>query len=106
MESITREYFLELFTSSRVENMEYILSGVQSCILESMNHLLLATYAEGEILEALKGMGPTKASGADGFPAIFYQKYWHIVGKDTCNFCLDILNNVVLWKISIGRIWC
>lgn len=55
--------------------MEYILSRVQSCISKSMNHLLLATYVEGEILEALKGMGPTKASGADGFPTIFYQKY-------------------------------
>ncbi|XP_017624602.1 uncharacterized protein LOC108468221 [Gossypium arboreum] len=73
--------------------MDYILSGVQLCISNSMNHLLLATYAEGEILEALKGMVLTKASGADGFPAIFYQKYWHIVGKETCEFCLDILNN-------------
>ncbi|KAH1072462.1 hypothetical protein J1N35_024790 [Gossypium stocksii] len=38
-------------------------------------------------------MGPTKASDADSFPAIFYQQYWHIIGKDIFDFCLDILNN-------------
>ncbi|KAH1090134.1 hypothetical protein J1N35_017391 [Gossypium stocksii] len=53
----------------------------------------MAIYNEGKILEALKGMDPTKASRADGFPAMFYQQYWHIIGKDTCDFCLDILNN-------------
>ncbi|KAA3456600.1 reverse transcriptase [Gossypium australe] len=41
---------------------------------------------------ALKGMGPTKAPGSDGFPALFYQRYWHIVGRDVTEFCLGILN--------------
>ncbi|KAA3466282.1 reverse transcriptase [Gossypium australe] len=58
-----------------------------------MNQSLIATNTKEEIEEALKGMGPTKALDPDGFPAIFYQKYWSIIGNDTSHFCLDILNN-------------
>ncbi|KAA3482102.1 reverse transcriptase [Gossypium australe] len=37
-------------------------------------------------------MGATKAPGEDGFPAIFFQKFWHIIGDDVSNFCLQHLN--------------
>lgn len=53
----------------------------------------MTTYSAEEVYATLKGMGPTKASGHDGFPAIFFQKFWHIIGKETTNFCLEILNN-------------
>lgn len=72
--------------------MEHVLSGVHSCISDSMNQRLLAPYSEEEIVKVLKGMRPTKASGLDDFPAIFYQKFWSIIGKDTNEFCLNILN--------------
>ncbi|MCI14768.1 ribonuclease H protein, partial [Trifolium medium] len=38
-------------------------------------------------------MHPLKAPGPDGLPAMFYQKYWHIVGDDVQNLVLGILNN-------------
>lgn len=54
--------------------------------------MLTSTYSEEEIWQALKDMGPAKASGEDGFPALFFQKYQSIIGKDVVTFCLNILN--------------
>ncbi|KAH1046373.1 hypothetical protein J1N35_037157 [Gossypium stocksii] len=93
IENIAQVYFSDLFTTRGIGDLNHILSGINHCVSDNMNQALVASYKEVEIVEALKGMGPTKASKADGFPAIFYQKFWYIIGKDVCDFCLDILNN-------------
>ncbi|XP_040956169.1 uncharacterized protein [Gossypium hirsutum] len=56
------------------------------------NVKLNARFTKEEIREALLGMGPTKAPGEDGFPALFFQKCWPIVGDDISNFCFQRLN--------------
>lgn len=36
---------------------------------------------------------PTKAPGSDGMPALFYKKFWNVVGCDVIDYVLNILNN-------------
>lgn len=37
-------------------------------------------------------MRPTKTPNVDGFPTIFFQKCWHVVGTEVSSYCLKILN--------------
>ena len=46
-----------------------------------------------EIEAALFQMHPTKAPGPDGMSAIFFQKYWDIVGSDVSRMVLNVLNS-------------
>ena len=38
-------------------------------------------------------MAPFKAPGPDGLPLIFYQQYWHLIGKDVTTVVLTCLNS-------------
>ena len=58
--------------------------------------MLSRDFTTDEIMEAVFQMGPTKAPWPDGINALFYQKFWHIVGNDVMNVVLDFLNNGVM----------
>ena len=44
-------------------------------------------------MTALQQMHPTKALGPDGMFAIFFKKYWDIVGNDITCMVLNVLNS-------------
>lgn len=44
------------------------------------------------MVRALNDMGPTKVLGQDGFHALFYLKFWNVVGRDVLSFILGFLN--------------
>ena len=58
-----------------------------------MHEVLSSKYTAKEVKVALFQMGPTKASGPDGINALFYQKFWHVVGDTLVLAMLDFLNN-------------
>ena len=58
-----------------------------------MNTNLTRDFTKEEVTIALKQIHPTKALGFDGMSAIFYKKYWNIVGCSITNMVLNVLNN-------------
>ena len=54
-----------------------------------MNDLLLQPFTKEEIKHALFQI---KASGPNGMIALFFQKFWNIVGNDVTIAVLDFLN--------------
>ncbi|XVE64032.1 hypothetical protein DITRI_Ditri07aG0068900 [Diplodiscus trichospermus] len=92
---IATDYFKNLFQSQEPENMEEILEIVNPCVTNEMNLELLSDFKADEVHKAISQMFPTKAPGPDGISALFYQKFWNVVGSDVTKFCLDFLNNKV-----------
>lgn len=59
--------------------LEAVLNAVPHKVTDEINEQLCKDYTNEEIRSALFQMGPTKAPGPDGFPALFYQNigiYW------------------------------
>ena len=57
-----------------------------------MQQTLTSDFTADEIKDALFQMGPTKASEPDGMNALFFQKFWHIVGTIVVNAVLEYFN--------------
>ncbi|KAL9663982.1 hypothetical protein QQ045_019377 [Rhodiola kirilowii] len=50
-------------------------------------------------------MAPTKAPGNDGFPALFYQRQWNLVGDCLCGEVLKFLNEGTMdRRINIPKV--
>ena len=48
-------------------------------------------FTREDVQLALQGMHPYKAPGPDGFQAVFFQRYWHIVEGEVCSTVLRVL---------------
>ncbi|KAL5798205.1 hypothetical protein ACOSQ2_003025 [Xanthoceras sorbifolium] len=88
-------YFQNIFTSKN-PNQSHLVSVVdlmEPRITPAMNLILDAAFTRDEIRIALFQMFPTKSSGIDGFPTLFYQKYWDKVRDLVSEAYLDCLNS-------------
>lgn len=88
---IAENYFQSIFSSTRSHGVGEILEGIVPCISPEMNTTLLRKFTMEEVCTAVKSMNPLKASGEDGLGAIFYQRFWHIVGSEVADYCIQAL---------------
>ena len=86
-------YFETMFMTGGCDQLEDCIAVVQHKVAPHMIEILSTEYTAEEVKSALFQMGPTKAPGPDGMNALFYQKFWHIVGDDVTNAFLNFLNS-------------
>jgi hypothetical protein len=57
-----------------------------------MNEALLKPFTDEEIWTTLDNIGDLKAPRADGYLAIFYKRFWHVVGDRVKQEVHNVLN--------------
>ena len=62
-------------------------------VTDEMNQRLISTFTRDRVEAALKQMHPTKAPGPDSMSAIFFQKYWDMLGNYIMRLVLNVLNS-------------
>lgn len=95
---IIKGHFQKLYSPPQNRNVEEVISLVEPVVSNEMNHALTRPISREEVKEAAFQMGPLKAPGSDGFPGLFYQKYWDVVGEDVFRAAKDFFEGGYLLK--------
>lgn len=101
VEGIILEYFGSLFKTSNPDPViiDEILETVVPAVTPDMNHRLTAPFSAVEVNFAISQFSPLKSLGPYGFPAVFFQRYWDILGSNVSTCILDFLNNRCLPRL-------
>ena len=94
-------YFEKLYTTSHPSRISKLTRAIPTRVTPKMNQSLIKQFTKEEVETALKQMHPTKAPGPDGMSAIFFQKYWDVIGTDGTSMVLNVLNcNMSITEIN------
>ena len=98
MEQIVMDYFKNLFKSVGDRNMDDVFDAIETTLGEQDIEILSRDFTSEEVKAAPFQMHPNKVSGSDGMSPSFFQNFWHIVGNDIIECCLNFLNHGVMPK--------
>jgi hypothetical protein len=96
MYNVVYDYFSGLFSSEVEEPDEAVFVDVQRLVTEDMNRGLLAPFSTEEVKKALFSIGDLKAPGPDGLHAVFYKRFWDMLGDDLIKEVLHAANNIIV----------
>ena len=86
---VAQRYFQFLFTTSKPSRIEECVGNIDNVLFEDMKIFLDNPFTKLEVEEAVLQMSPLKSPDPDGMPALFYQKYWNIIGHDVTEVVLE-----------------
>jgi hypothetical protein len=93
VQTMLTSYFQNIFLTSNPSSIDTVLQCAPTTIIDSMNEALSKPYTTTKVETALKQMAPLTAPGPDGFPLVFYQNHWHLIGEDVIRGVLSSLNS-------------
>ena len=73
--------------------MENVIAPIPTIVTSEMNSELSRAFTREEVVCALKQLHPSKSPSLDGMSALFFQKYWSIIGTNVSNMVLNVLNS-------------
>lgn len=79
---LIRDYFGGLFNSELVDVDNDLMQAVKPRVTTEMNILFTSLYSREDVWKALFHIGDMKAPGSDGLHAIFFKRFWHILGEE------------------------
>lgn len=94
--SMVQNYFSHLFQSEMQELDESVLDSVKVKVTPEMNRSLLAPFTAEEVKKALFDIGDLKAPGPDGLHAIFFKRFWSMLGDDLIKEVLTAVNTATI----------
>ena len=93
MNVMVKEYFANLFTSEVQEVDQGVLMDVNRRGTTDMNQLLMAPFSREEVKKALFSIGDLKAPSPDGLHAIFFKRFWNMLGEELIDEVLHAVNS-------------
>ena len=96
MHLMVQNYFSHLFQSELNGVNSSVLNVVRWKVTPDMNRSLLADFSAEEVKRALFVIGDLKALGPDGIHAIFYKRFWEMLGDDMVREVLNAVNTATI----------
>jgi hypothetical protein len=96
MKNVVQSYFINLFESEVDHLHPGELADVETRVTPEMNSELMAPFTREEVKSALFNIGDLKAPGPDGLHAIFFKRFWNMLGEDLENEVLEAINSAII----------
>lgn len=93
LKDMVRNFYVDLFREDQATREDVISLATYPNILSRHAETLGADVTLLEMKNALFDMGPQKALGEDGYPAIFYQNCWEVISPIVLSFINEVWDN-------------